>query len=50
MKCLCQKKINNENCWLGEYSMCPVIEALTAETLNLSDEEHGLHAILKSTS
>ena len=39
MKSLCQKKINNENCWVAECSKFPGIEVLTADTLNLREEE-----------
>ena len=37
-----------KNCWLGKCSKCPGVEALTAEILNLSEED-GSYAILEST-
>ena len=43
-----KKKIHNENCWLEECSKCLGIEALTAKTLNLREEENGLYEILEN--
>ena len=40
--------IKNENCQPEECSECSGIEALTAETHILNEEENGLHAIWKS--